>query len=335
MIRFFRGVFRYNILVVISLGFIAAFLLTSILNRKIRTRCTLFLILVFFFEYLPVKKDSYNYRLEYDQPSAPYSKIKEEESIDVVLEYPVENPRNLLYGTLHWKPQYYGLAGYSPPGYGQNFETLASLPQPRAVSLLDSLGIQNVVVHGDEHCAQFEASAYFSELKRSGSIALFRLNPGAEIPRFAPSRRRVPGIGWDYAADNPVPIPNTNDLATVKRLDESIVTFSNGIDPHLRVPVKYSFSSRDYTTLLVRMRLEGPLKRRGIAALYWTSDTDNTFDEEKTITWLVDVDGEFHTYTFDLAKSFQWMSAGKITRIFLKPVDDILTYIEIDYVRLR
>lgn len=134
-IRFFRGIFRFNILIILSLCLITSVLLKQVRHKTWRRLLPLTLIVLFIFEYFPVKAKTFHYT--YNVPTAKtfYAKVKEKNDIDSLLELPAEAVHGQFYSIFHWKPLYNGVAGYTPFNRRSNFLTLNKVPSPKVSDL--------------------------------------------------------------------------------------------------------------------------------------------------------------------------------------------------------
>jgi hypothetical protein len=110
----------------------------------------------------------------------------------VIAEIPVarEDPLFMYYSTFHWQSLVNGYSGFFPPGYDLRARTLNALPNPDALSLLTSLRVRYVLVHG-ELLDPREYRRITTELDGHGpAFTLISRRPwqGAEISlyRFSP-----------------------------------------------------------------------------------------------------------------------------------------------------
>ncbi len=93
-------------------------------------------------------------------------------------------------------------------------------------------------------------------------------------------------------------------------------------DPYLVSP-RLSFPALAAAALEIEMKLEPrrylpPQQQEG--TLFWMSDGEKEFRSLKQIRFQVIADGKFHSYVFDLNRSFAWCRSGKIEKIRLDPV---------------
>ncbi|MPM67554.1 hypothetical protein SDC9_114477 [bioreactor metagenome] len=102
---------------------------------------------------------------------------------------------------------------------------------------------------------------------------------------------------------------------------------SSGDDPYI-VSTFISADSTKLTKIQIRMKVF----TGNAAQLFFITDLDGGFDESKSISFPVQGDGKFHTYTLDMSKVKSWKNV--ITQIRLDPSETTANF-EIDYIRIN
>lgn len=101
---------------------------------------------------------------------------------------------------------------------------------------------------------------------------------------------------------------------------------SNGVDPYMGSP-NFTLKAGDFHTITIRMAVSGG----NSAQLFFITSSDPAYDEIKSITFPIEGDGEFHTYTLDMSAKRGWK--GTITQLRLDPTA-ARALIQVDYIRI-
>jgi hypothetical protein len=118
-----------------------------------------------------------------------------------------------------------------------------------------------------------------------------------------------------------------NHLDALEVRDGYLFTYSKGDDPYMSSPGGLSVDAGEMQTIEIRMKVSAG----EIADLFFITDIRKVYDPEKMLSFPINSDGQFHTYTLDMSTIDQWQ--GTITQIRLDPTITTAT-IEIDYIRI-
>jgi hypothetical protein len=97
----------------------------------------------------------------------------------------------------------------------------------------------------------------------------------------------------------------------------SLVMNSTGNDPHLQSS-EITAPADTYNSIKISMRLE-PQEETAFGQVFFLTDLDNRYSDSKSLIFELIPDGEFHTYTLDMAGVPAWESIIKSLR--LDPTD--------------
>jgi tetratricopeptide (TPR) repeat protein len=131
---------------------------------------------------------------------------------------------------------------------------------------------------------------------------------------------------WEFTGDSEG-WTAVNDLEPLEVRDGRLFTQSTGEDPS----IERNGLAIDATTMpIIEIRMK--VSAGGVLGLYFTTDSDNEYGEDKVLYKEITLNGQFNTYTLDMSQVPAWK--GTITRLVVDPLKVAGATIEIDYIRL-
>jgi len=118
-----------------------------------------------------------------------------------------------------------------------------------------------------------------------------------------------------------------NQLDPLRVSDGRLFTRSTGSDPWMISRYGLSIDAATMPVIEIRMKVSSG----NLAQLFFITDSDNEYDEAKSLPFSMSGDGQFHNYALDMSKVKGWK--GTITQIRLDPPETRAT-VEIDYIRV-
>lgn len=135
------------------------------------------------------------------------------------------------------------------------------------------------------------------------------------------------GQAWEFESDGDVEgWLAWNQLASFTVGSGILSTRATGSDPYLGSPT-ITLDAALNPVIEIRMAVSAGSS----AKIYFITSSDKDYDEDKALTFSIQGDGQFHTYTLDMSKVARWK--GIIAQIRLDPTD-AASSIEIDYIRI-
>ncbi|MBI3166373.1 MAG: hypothetical protein HYZ24_16940 [Chloroflexi bacterium] len=135
------------------------------------------------------------------------------------------------------------------------------------------------------------------------------------------------GQAWEFEFDGDVEgWLAWNQLASFAVGNGSLSARATGGDPYLGSPT-LTLDAAANPVIEIRMAVS----TGSSAKIYFITSSDKEYDETKALTFSIQGDGQFHTYTLDMSKVARWK--GIIAQIRLDPTD-AASSIEIDYIRV-
>ncbi len=133
---------------------------------------------------------------------------------------------------------------------------------------------------------------------------------------------------WEFNTDGDVEgwLPEI-DLEGMDALDGTLSFRSSGEDPILHSP-PFEIPAADFKRLSIRMKVSPG--EPTVGQVFFLTNNDTKINEEKSVTFEIIDDGEFHTYDLDMAGLVTWQ--GLIRLIRLDPVTIADRAIEIDQI---
>jgi hypothetical protein len=119
-----------------------------------------------------------------------------------------------------------------------------------------------------------------------------------------------------------------SQLETLQVNDGFLSTRSTGTDPYMGSPGALKIDAATLSLVEFRMKVSAGT----LGQLFFITESDEAYDEIKSLPFSVIADGQFHTYTLDMSVVSQWN--GTISQIRLDPTDTSAS-IEIDYLRVK
>jgi hypothetical protein len=89
-------------------------------------------------------------------------------TVEIPVDFTGRDQKYLFLSTLHWLPVVNGRSSFAPPSYDAMKHALGELPGPRARQYAAALGLEALVVHGDELSA--EARSRWAAAERAGAL---------------------------------------------------------------------------------------------------------------------------------------------------------------------
>jgi len=145
-----------------------------------------------------------------------------------------------------------------------------------------------------------------------------------EIDALAVSQN---GVAWEFQ------VPGDSEgwvawhhLDPLQTSDGKLLTRSLGNDPYINSPGVW-IDAASFPTIEIRMKLSAGSG----AQLFFITDAETYFVEEKSLVFSPLGDGRFHTYMLDMSAVEEWQ--GVITQLRLDPTNTRAA-VEIDYIRI-
>jgi hypothetical protein len=107
----------------------------------------------------------------------------------------------------------------------------------------------------------------------------------------------------------------------------TLKTNSTGVDPHMVMSQELGIDSRKYPTIEISMKVEAG----GVGQFFFTTLSDQVYDEKKSKTFIINTGKDFVTYRLDMSTMSTW--AGIISQMRFDPTN-APGKIEIDYIRI-
>lgn len=334
-LRFFRGPYRYNILVALALACLLVVILRQFQARRWYQPAVIGLFVCVLFEYAPYRAETMHYEFDLAAMRPFHERLARDGDVEVLLEDPASRVDGMLHSTQYWKPIRNGASGYDPGDYLRQFWILDTLPGPEAVCLLNHLGIHHVAVHG-ARIEDFRNSPHFALKYEENGDALFAISStgkGLAFPRAE-----------DSASGPIIRNLSTRESAEIKTAaGVDSATFSEygltlqilGPDPYLEFePFEASFDGPERTLLVLDVLAAGWTTERTTGTVYWATESKPGFHESRAFDFAVPVDGTLHTIVVDLSASASWLLSKEISRIRLDPAADYPLVMTIRSLRL-
>jgi hypothetical protein len=140
-------------------------------------------------------------------------------------------------------------------------------------------------------------------------------------------KMEINGQAWEFDSEgNPDGWVGWNQLTEFQVKQGSLITSTTGSDPYLGSPA-FTIDAKVYPIIKIRMAVSSG----DSAQLFFITSSRKAYDEQKSLRFAIDGDGEFHTYTLDMSKVSSWN--GTITQIRLDPTET-KSAINVDYIRI-
>jgi hypothetical protein len=137
----------------------------------------------------------------------------------------------------------------------------------------------------------------------------------------------IAGYAWEFSSEGDIEgWLEGSQVSPLQSRNGALITIARGPEPNIFSP-RIEANSSNITRLKLRMKVSSGNQ----AKLLFITDSDTTYDENKSISFPIIADGEFHNYTINLAELDSW--DGIVTKIHFYPVD-AKTTIEIDSILL-
>ena len=132
---------------------------------------------------------------------------------------------------------------------------------------------------------------------------------------------------WDFDTDGDSEgWVATNQLEPFTVADGLLKTMATGDDPFMEGPAT-RFPGPEYPTMRITMRLDAD-GAETFGQIFFLTEDDTLWSEEKSTTFPINGDGEFHTYDIDFSSVRSW--AALVTQFRIDPGDVAGSTIEID-----
>lgn len=212
-----------------------------------------------------------------------------------------------------------------PPGE-QGMVLISPTSRPDEVRLDGRpIPIRTELEQGNEPGWRYEPGyAYLSiRIPCSGPVAVevrrIQARPIARVPRLATQI----AFEWNDSPEGWIPLHQVENFQVSDGLLHGEMT---GADPYicrhwLRVPGK--------AAPVLRLRFRVNAGRT--AQLFWVTETSPHFEEQKSLRFVLQADGQFHEYRLEVGKNPAW-SEGVITALRLDPADHAGSF-ALDYLR--
>jgi hypothetical protein len=162
-----------------------------------------------------------------------------------------------------------------------------------------------------------------TEVGQSPSASVAAPTP---LPTDVPAPKEV-GISWDFGSvDNAEGWTVGNQIADLQVSQGFLSGQSAGNDPYLYSPV-FSIDANSFP--YIEISLQTVLG--GGAQIFFTTSSDSTFDETKTVYIPSKGYGQFYTYAIDMSSNPGWK--GTITQLRLDPSDAASPF-SLDYLQI-
>jgi len=117
-----------------------------------------------------------------------------------------------------------------------------------------------------------------------------------------------------------------NDLDGFRIAGDALEIRSTGGDPYI-TRTACNAPAADAPVVLVRMSVS----KGNAAQFFWTTDSQGDFSEDKSVTFPVIADGNYHDYVLNVSANPRW--TGRITAIRLDPCNDAGAVIRIRHIK--
>jgi len=204
LMRAFRAPVRFDVLVMLALAILAGLGARAIGNSQFRIlsyelRITNLLIPLIALEYFALPAANIT-PVPTGDGIPQYVRWLAQQPPGVVLELPTIGreavcPLDLTtqyLSTYHWQRTPDGYSGFVPPRHGEMAYEMQFFPSERAVSLLQALGVQYVVVHANPPSAWNTLAADLQLAQQFGSDRVYRVAPRAQDASVLSARVYLP-----------------------------------------------------------------------------------------------------------------------------------------------
>jgi hypothetical protein len=179
-------------------------------------------------------------------------------------------------------------------------------------------------------------SPNFETSDGSAYLYMTRINAGGnsldrDLVRWPVAISPVPAPvpDWTFDGDDGGWVAD-NDLAPLSVVDGLLTTSSTGADPWMLSP-QLRLDARP-ARAVVRMRASGGAGVNAVGQLFWSVEGDERFVEARSITFTVELDGEWRDHSLDLSSVPGW--TGTVTGFRLDPLDGTDRSIAIDRITI-
>jgi hypothetical protein len=199
-LRAVRNPHRLSIFVLLGISIVAAYTLNEFLKEKKRLAIGIIILVLYCIETF-----TYYNPVEGMHPEAAkiYHALQLKEKNRVIIELPM--PRNwsgwvsetkpLMHSTYHWNYVFNGISGLWPPAQFQVGKELKNFPSEHTISLLQSLGIDTILVNENRYSKKLEIllkkmneTKQLRFIKRIGDVSVWYLEQGPKAADFNPNR---------------------------------------------------------------------------------------------------------------------------------------------------
>jgi hypothetical protein len=191
---------RFGVLVILSVGLLAAIGLAAVLRRAPARLRPWLGVLVLALAQAEVFCAPFDFARQ-DDPSPVYERLKSEAAV-AVAEFPFYageadylNAAYVLASTAHWTPLVNGYSGMAPAAYEARARVLHHFPTARAIDELHRLGVSHVVVHLDR----------YGPRRQRSTVACLDARPDFELVTTGPDGARLYRLGPAPASPAPAP----------------------------------------------------------------------------------------------------------------------------------
>jgi hypothetical protein len=164
----------------------------------------------------------------------------------------------------------------------------------------------------------------------NGTITQLRLDPTETTGSFAIDYIRIlkpVGFSWEFENDGDANgWVATQEITDLQVSRGNLTGQSTGNDPIL-FGQQFTIDANGFSSIEIRMKATS-----GEAAqIFFTTSSDTFFDEAKSLRFIINGDGQFHTYVLDMSSNPGWK--GAIVQFRLDPTEAPASF-EVDYIRI-
>ncbi|MCX7013515.1 MAG: hypothetical protein NTW86_13330 [Candidatus Sumerlaeota bacterium] len=308
--QFMRAVARFSILVDLGLVALAAAGLAQwrwFNPRRRWARYTIFagLLAVLTFEFFPISAPAQ--RL---WDPAPYQALRRHPELDSIASIPLDASAFLMDATARFPRS---PSGFTSGIFNYHFETLRQMvegfPDAPSLAILAALGVKGVVVYQESTLSQAAACPDLRELEAWKGGGLYQLTFSDTAATEA--------ARWSLEA-----IPERPPLSSHFSFPPQSKTVVN-IPLHRAAPDAVCQTSLPGTGLpllqtrfvYVQASLRDPGVDYTLSRLYWITDRDNHWDEDKAVNAYWRADGKTRVLVYDLSTARSWKTEGNLTAV--------------------
>ncbi len=250
--------------------------------------------------------------------AAAYEYLAQQKGDFGVVGIPTLETTVLLHSTSHWKPLVNGI--FLPRYRRQDLMSIQDLDEHFEV-LLNRYDAKYLACHYPEITEKLKANSLFKQVSSDEMVTIFELSEQGRSVRWEDFVRLCQEAAATKAPHMVLSqklmlraLSRMNSIKRSKDNPSEFRTLEKALILYLPPP---PFPAAACSKMVFKLRARSATDRKTYGAIYWATENEPRMDEKKKIAFHVILDNAFHTYEIDLTSSFQWLTAGNITRLRL------------------